>query len=86
MTMTTTISSKGQITVPVEIRRSLGLVPGTKLELALSEPGTFVVRKAAGGSFFASFQGIGRKARVPYVNSREAMDILRGPVGKGDLA
>ena len=30
--MQTTITAKGQITIPVEIRKRLGLVPGQKLE------------------------------------------------------
>lgn len=83
--MTTTISSKGQITVPVGVREALGLLPGTKLELKLGPKGTFIAQKASGVSFFAHFQGIGKKARVPYRNSREAMDVLRGPVEKGDV-
>jgi AbrB family looped-hinge helix DNA binding protein len=83
--MTTTISSKGQITVPVSVRQALGLLPGTKIELKLGPKGTFIAQKASGGSFFANFQGIGKNAKVPYRDSRAAMDVLRGPVGKGDL-
>jgi AbrB family looped-hinge helix DNA binding protein len=84
--MTTTISSKGQITVPVEVRKALGLVTGTKIELRLGPKGTFIAQKASGGSFFSKFQGVGKRTRVPYRDSREAMDVLRGPIEKGDLA
>lgn len=83
--MTTTISSKGQITVPVDVRVALGLLPGTKLSLKLGPRGTFIAQKASGESFFTKFQGIGKKAGVPYRDSDEAMDVLRGPVEKGDL-
>ena len=83
--MTTAISSKGQITVPVSVREALGLLPGTKIVLKLGPKGTFIARKASDGSFFSSFQGIGKKAKVPYRDSREGMDVLRGPVAKGDL-
>jgi len=83
--MTTTISSKGQITVPVNVRVALGLLPGTKLTLKLGPKGTFVAQKAPGESFFSQFQGIGKSAKVPYRDSRAAMDVLRGPVGGGDL-
>jgi len=82
--MTTTISAKGQITVPVNVREALGLVAGTKIELSLGPKGTFVARKASRGSFFAQFRGVGKN--VPYRNSLEAMDVLRGPVEKGDVA
>jgi len=83
--MTTTISSKGQITVPVGVRVALGLLPGTKLSLKLGPKGTFIARKAPGESFFSQFQGIGKNEKVPYRDSRAAMDVLRGPVESGDL-
>ncbi len=33
--MTATVTSKGQVTLPVEVRRRLGLRPGSKLEFIL---------------------------------------------------
>ncbi len=83
--MTTTISSKGQVTVPVELRELLGLTPGTKISFEAGPPGTLIVRKAAEESFFAKFQGAGKKARVPYGDSAEAMDCLRGKAERGDV-
>ncbi|MFZ4484491.1 MAG: AbrB/MazE/SpoVT family DNA-binding domain-containing protein [Chthoniobacterales bacterium] len=83
--MTTTISSKGQVTVPVELRELLGLTPGTKLAFEAGPRGTLVARKASQGSFFAKFRGAGKKASAGYRDSQEAMDALRGPVEKGDV-
>ena len=40
--MQSTISSKGQITVPATIRSELGLSPGTKVEFELREGGVFL--------------------------------------------
>ena len=48
LTMKSTISSKGQITVPVEIRAELGLRPGTVIFFELREGGVFL-RKGASG-------------------------------------
>lgn len=42
--MKSTISAKGQITVPVEVRNRLGLVPGTPVEFELRE-GEVVLHK-----------------------------------------
>ncbi len=42
--MKSRISSKGQITVPVEVREQLGLVPGTAIEFLVRE-GEAVLRK-----------------------------------------
>jgi AbrB family looped-hinge helix DNA binding protein len=83
--MTTTISSKGQITVPVEIREALGLAPGTRIDIRLGPSGTFLATKAKETSFFAKFKGVAGKRKVPYGDSIEAMDLLRGNVSSGDV-
>jgi antitoxin PrlF len=46
--MKSTISSKGQITVPVEVRDQLGLRPGTVVSFELREGGVFL-RKGGSG-------------------------------------
>ena len=43
------ITSKGQVTIPVEIRRQAGLLPDTEVEFAL-ENGNVIVRKVARSS------------------------------------
>lgn len=52
------ITSKGQITVPREIRRLLGVRPGDGLLFETDEAGTRV-RPARAGSPFAKYRGIG---------------------------
>ncbi len=47
--MKSTISSKGQITVPVEVRAALGLRPGTRVLFEL-QPGGVLLRKGSGQS------------------------------------
>jgi antitoxin PrlF len=47
--MRSTISSKGQVTVPVEVRERLGLLPGTPVEFELREEGV-LLRKGISGS------------------------------------
>lgn len=83
--MRTTISSKGQITVPARVRDALGLVSGTKIELDIGPDGTFIGRKVEESSFYSRFQGIGKNAAVPWSDGGEAMETLRGPVETGDV-
>jgi AbrB family looped-hinge helix DNA binding protein len=83
--MTTTISSKGQITVPIEIREALGLAPGTRIDIRLGPSGTFLATKAKETSYFAKFKGVAGKRMLPYADSAEAMDLLRGKVPSGDV-
>ncbi len=41
--MTSTVTSKGQVTIPAEARRKLGIGPGTTLEFVVTDEGTLVV-------------------------------------------
>jgi antitoxin PrlF len=47
--MRSTISSKGQVTVPIEVRARLGLIPGTPVEFELREEGV-LLRKGISGT------------------------------------
>ena len=46
--MRSTISSKGQVTVPVEVRKRLNLISGTLVEFDLKEDGV-LLRKGLSG-------------------------------------
>jgi AbrB family looped-hinge helix DNA binding protein len=41
--MTSTVTSKGQVTIPVEARRKLRIGPGTRLQFVVREGGTLEV-------------------------------------------
>jgi len=45
--MRNTISSKGQVTLPIKVREQLGLTPGTLVEFEIREEGV-LLRKSAG--------------------------------------
>jgi antitoxin PrlF len=58
MNKSSTISSKGQITVPQEIRKRLGLAPGDRVEF-VNEDGRTVIRPARSEvNSFGKFIGI----------------------------
>jgi len=46
--MTATVTSKGQVTIPVEARRRLRILPGTKLEFVVRDDGRLEVIPLAG--------------------------------------
>ena len=48
--MVSTVTDKGQVTVPKSIRDRLGIHPGTKLEFELESDGTLRVRVLTRGS------------------------------------
>ena len=45
--MSTTLTSKGQVTIPKHIRDSLNLVPGCSLDFAVNVDGEVVIHKTA---------------------------------------
>lgn len=78
-----TVTSKGQVTIPVEIRRSLGVKAGDKLRFEPQENGYRVVRDAD-ESVFEKWRGIGnfpgmgkgRDAIVAYFRELRGHDDL----------
>ena len=73
--MKSTISSKGQITVPAMVREKLGLAPGTAVQFELTEGGV-LMRKGSGGTHPVD-QVFGRlKLRKPV---DALIDEMRGP-------
>ena len=69
--MLATVTDKGQVTVPKEIRDKTGIAPGSRLDFELQEDGTLRVRVLARGadSLFGLVHRAGIKSR-----SIEAMD------------
>lgn len=44
--MATTVTSKGQVTIPKPVRDRLGIVPGSRVEFGLAEDGRVVLTNA----------------------------------------
>lgn len=45
---TATVTSKGQITIPVEVRKALGVKPGAKIHFFEGEKGEYIFRPQRG--------------------------------------
>jgi antitoxin PrlF len=73
--MRSTISSKGQITVPLEVRERLGLIPGTPVEFELREEGV-LLRKGISGSHPVDKVWATLRLDSPV---DEILDEMRGP-------
>ncbi len=74
--METTVTTKGQLTLPIEVRRALGIDTGTVLEVELGQGGSVVLRKKATPGFFDQFVGL-KAAGAPYATGDEAREALR---------
>jgi len=58
MSNSSTISSKGQVTVPQEIRKRLGLAPGDRIEFVVEEGRTVIRPARSEVNPFEKFVGI----------------------------
>lgn len=72
--MRNTISSKGQVTLPVKVREQLGLIPGTLVEFKIREEGV-LVRKSTGRRPVDKVWG----TLSPGSPVDEILDEMRGP-------
>jgi AbrB family looped-hinge helix DNA binding protein len=76
-----TLTSKGQVTIPQEIREKLGLRPGTRVEFDIV--GNSVrIRKAGtqdrGADLIARMRAAGRRAGRPKLTTDQIMALTRG--------
>jgi antitoxin PrlF len=77
------VTSKGQVTIPVDVRRSLGVKPGDKLRFEPQEGGFRVVRQVDENVFekwrgIGGFPGMGegREAIVAYFREMRGYDDI----------
>jgi AbrB family looped-hinge helix DNA binding protein len=72
------VTSKGQVTIPVEVRKSMGIKPGDKLRFEALESGFRVVRDMDENPF-EKWRGIGIPGVGPGIEGVKAyMRELRG--------
>ena len=76
--MATTVTTKGQVTIPVAIRDRLGIEPGDAVDFQLAQDGKVIIVKHAGEtsprSRFAAFVG----SAGPGMTTDEIMALTRG--------
>ncbi len=77
--MATTITSKGQVTIPKRVREALRLAPGDRVDFAVDSTGQVVLQKAAPRSTAKRdrFESARGKAQVKW-RTDELMALLRG--------
>lgn len=76
--MSTTVTSKGQVTIPKPVRDQLGLEAGSQVEFVMGENGEIVVRRADGERPESRFLRMRKYAKPPEMSTDELMKLLRG--------
>ena len=75
--MATTVTSKGQVTIPVAVRTRLGIQPGNAVEFELASDGRVVLRKLDGDPPKSRFEQL-RGLAGPGLSTDEVMALMRG--------
>lgn len=75
--MATTVTSKGQVTIPKPVRDRLGIEPGNAVEFRLEADGKVVLQKVGGAVPKSRFEAL-RGIAGPGPSTDEIMAMLRG--------
>jgi antitoxin PrlF len=75
--MATTVTSKGQVTIPKPFRDQLGIGPGSQVVFRLADDGSVVIEKADASKQVSRFAGL-RGSAGPGMTTDEIMALLRG--------
>lgn len=75
--MTTTVTSKGQVTIPKPVRDRLGLQPGSAVDFELAPDGRVVLIKVGGERPKNRFEAL-RGSATAGLSTEEIMALTRG--------
>lgn len=75
--MATTVTSKGQVTIPKPVRDRLGIAPGNSVEFLIGADNQVVLSKIDGGKPRSRFAALRGRAGVG-PNTDEIMALIRG--------
>jgi len=77
--MPTTLTSKGQVTIPKKVRDALNLTPGCEVEFSVNRDGEVVIHKVRGKPSAKTdrFEAARGKADIKW-RTDELMALLRG--------
>ena len=76
-----TLTSKGQVTIPQDIRERLGLLPGTRVSFAVVGASVRIRRadrQVRGDAIVAHLRAAGRRAGGPRLTTDQILALTRG--------
>jgi len=77
--MTTTITVKGQVTLPKKVRDAVGLKPGDKMEVrATASGGIYIEKPGAAQSYRERLNGLAKRRPIRDISTDELMKMTRG--------
>jgi antitoxin PrlF len=81
--MTITINGKGQVTLPKNVRETVGLKPGDKIEVRPTATGGIYIEKVgAGRNYRQRLDAVASRRIIRDITTDELMEMLRGKVAE----
>jgi AbrB family looped-hinge helix DNA binding protein len=79
--MTTTITVKGQATLPKKVREAVGLQPGDKVEVrATASGGIFIEKPGTSQSYRERLEALAKERSIRDITTDEFMQASRGEI------
>jgi AbrB family looped-hinge helix DNA binding protein len=76
--MTTTVTVKGQVTLPKEVRDAAGIKPGDRVEVRARPGGVIIEKPGQPNDYETRLQALASERPIRGVTTDELMRILRG--------
>jgi len=77
--MTTTVTIKGQVTIPKELRDAAGIKPGDEVEMILNAAGGIAMHKPGTlGAYKRRLQELANRRLIRGITTDELMEMTRG--------
>lgn len=86
MTYTSTVTSKGTITLPASIRKKLGITQGRKVTFSLHGDTISVKPESGWDEFFAATADFGAKARAQIATGKAKSLLTNSDIEKAAVA
>lgn len=76
--MATTVTIKGQVTLPKAVRDAAGIKPGDQVEVRATATGVFIEKPRSVGDYGAKLESIAARQLISGQSTDEIMRELRG--------
>ena len=77
--MTTTVTIKGQVTLPKKVREATGIKPGDSVEVRATAAGGVIIEKpGAASNYKARLYALAKRRLIRGITTDEIMEMSRG--------